>query len=63
MENSVEYKTYQEWQAEGMHVQRGQQSHKRINGKPVFSREQCAQLEYDDEEERCKDAAFGFDGW
>jgi hypothetical protein len=60
---TAEYKTYEEWQAEGMQVQLGQQSYMRINGKPMFAREQCEPIEYDDEEERTKDAHYGFDGW
>lgn len=59
----TEYKTYDQWQAEGMQVQRGQRSPMRIDGKPVFAREQCVPIDYDDEEEWEKDSAFGFDGW
>ena len=58
----MDYKTFDDWQKIGFQVQRGERSHKRNDkGKALFSEDQVAS--FDDEEERCKDAAFGFDGW
>lgn len=45
----MQYKTYKGWQSAGYQVQRGEKSHKRINGIAVFSEEQVE--EYDEYEE------------
>jgi len=41
MSFEVDYKTYEEWQEEGMSVIRGEQSHQRdAYGMPLFSEDQ-----------------------
>jgi hypothetical protein len=60
----VRYQTFDEWNYYGYHVRKGERSKlKDEKGKALFSQEQVDLTEYDDEDERAKDAHFGFDGY
>lgn len=43
--DAQEYKTFEQWEAEGLHVKRGEKSHMKIAGKAVFARNQVVRRE------------------
>lgn len=65
----MKFKTYDEWLAAGYHVVKGEKSHRRSFGKPVFSEKQVTSrqpYDYDYEHEAAVAEVFGHDadyGW